>query len=389
MSHLVHAYRRAAFVLAAALALGLALGLMPSSARAATTSIEGFTQVGVAYERICARRRCKGAPPRLTVTTSHAGQVVGGKLTIAGSLSDPQGLRTVRNLRYRIGGGESVRIPVRSAWQFSFDTRDYADGRLRLTVVAVDRNRNKATARWQVMVENVADASTADEPPPADSTSEPPAAGYFSTLSAGSELPSGATCAAWVRRSSWEPRPENATANATVPASLSLPDWPGYADAANTTLKPRIDGNFTGTTDELIQWASCKWGFDEDLTRAQAVVESSWRQDALGDWESDQKLCAPGWEATCPTSFGILQIKHYYHPGTYPHSLRSTAFNLDYSLALRRACYEGWAYYGTQSRGDLWGCVGAHWSGNWSDPGSNAYATRVQEALTKKAWLSW
>ena len=35
--------------------------------------------------------------------------------------------------------------------------------------------------------------------------------------------------------------------------------------------KPRITGNFTGTTDEIIQWAACKWGWSDNVVRAQAV----------------------------------------------------------------------------------------------------------------------
>jgi len=36
-----------------------------------------------------------------------------------------------------------------------------------------------------------------------------------------------------------------------------------------------------------------------------------------------------------------MQIKRYDHPGTYPASLRSTTFNVDYALGRLRACYEG------------------------------------------------
>ena len=42
------------------------------------------------------------------------------------------------------------------------------------------------------------------------------------------------------------------------------------------TLYRRVTGNFTGTTDEIIQWAACKWGIDEDIVRAQMAKESWW-----------------------------------------------------------------------------------------------------------------
>jgi hypothetical protein len=41
----------------------------------------------------------------------------------------------------------------------------------------------------------------------------------------------------------------------------------------------RVDGQFTGTTDEIIQWAAAKWGLPDNLIRAEAVVESYWYQD--------------------------------------------------------------------------------------------------------------
>ena len=45
----------------------------------------------------------------------------------------------------------------------------------------------------------------------------------------------------------------------------------------------RVDGDFAGTTDEIIQWAACKWGIDEDIVRAQVIKESCWYQSATGD----------------------------------------------------------------------------------------------------------
>ena len=104
---------------------------------------------------------------------------------------------------------------------------------------------------------------------------------WFGTLAPGSSLPSGDDCAGRVRRTGWEPRPENADANST--AGFSGVRIDGASGAFNARYAWRIDGNFTGTTDEIIQWAACKWGFDEDTVRAQAVQESYWRQDGLGD----------------------------------------------------------------------------------------------------------
>ena len=33
-------------------------------------------------------------------------------------------------------------------------------------------------------------------------------------------------------------------------------------------LLPRVDGQFTGTTDEIFQWGACKWGLPEALLRS-------------------------------------------------------------------------------------------------------------------------
>src|SRR5215468_6456702 len=96
--------------------------------------------------------------------------------------------------------------------------------------------------------------------------------GSFTTLPPGSALPSDAECAARVRRSSWEPRPENEVANHT-----NVYEQGGRlkgSDLRRSGYEQRVTGNFTGTTDEIIQWGACKWGIDENIIRAQAVRES-------------------------------------------------------------------------------------------------------------------
>jgi hypothetical protein len=91
----------------------------------------------------------------------------------------------------------------------------------------------------------------------------------------------------------------------------------------------------------------------------------------------------------------MLQIKWFYNPdsnatnNSYPNSKLMTAFSLDYSLAQFRGCYEGLEFFGTKTRGDLWGCLGAWWSGRWRDSGALTYISRVQNHLTAKAWRTW
>src|SRR5262245_25460093 len=74
----------------------------------------------------------------------------------------------------------------------------------------------------------------------------------FGTLQPGEELPSGASCAELVHRTSWEPRPENRDANST-PGTRRL-EIEDANVSFNSKYGGRVDGNFTGTTDEIIQW---------------------------------------------------------------------------------------------------------------------------------------
>lgn len=216
----------------------------------------------------------------------------------------------------------------------------------------------------------------------------PSLSGEFRTLPPGSRLPSAANCAAAVRRSSWEPRPQNAVANRTKGSSGATIDG---ADAPfNARYASRIDGDFVGTTDEIIQWGACKWGFDEDLTRARAIQESYWQQSQLGDKTDSRAACATiGQAAPCWQSYGLLQVKGTVHEETYPLAKDSTAYNVDYALAWLRACYEGafghWLENG-YGAGDEWGCVGAWFSGNWYDSGARHYIEGVRHHLAQREW---
>src|SRR5215470_2023630 len=207
---------------------------------------------------------------------------------------------------------------------------------------------------------------------------------HFDTLPPGSALPSDAECAARVRRSAWEPRPENFLANNTNVYArgdrLIGNDLYGY--------ERRVTGNFTGTTDEILQWGACKWGIDEDVVRAQAVQESYWQQSALGDCRGGTVPDTNGCQ-----SVGLLQVKGAdvppTHPGTWPYAYRSTAFNVDYTYAVWRSCYEGkevWLGNGYRS-GDVWGCVGRWFSGDWYQT-SQGYISSVKNILANETWLN-
>lgn len=214
-----------------------------------------------------------------------------------------------------------------------------------------------------------------------------PPGSYFALTPPSSQHPTDQSCARRVNRSSWEPRPENYLANQTVPSELELGPWGGFAPESRRLLD-RVTGNATGTTDEIIQWGACKWGFPDDVVRAMAVRESGWSQSMLGDYKTDTRRCTPGFRPPCPTSFGLLQLKWYYLPGSHPWSQRSTAFNVDYALARLRSCFEGHVTFfaGDYGPGDLWGCVGAHYSGEWKSTPGELYALRVRRVLSERSW---
>ncbi len=212
---------------------------------------------------------------------------------------------------------------------------------------------------------------------------------YFATLPPGSPLPDDTTCAAQVLVDpSEENRPANAGANTTV-VDISV-DIDGADATWNEAFAPRITGDFTGTTEQVLRWVSCKWGFDEDVTRARAVTESSWLMSTAGDVTADAAVCGIlGLEPPCAQSYGLLQVKGTVHEGTYPYSARSSAFGADYAMAWLRSCYEGsftWLRDAGYEAGDEWGCVGAWFSGEWWDQPANDYVGEVRANLEQRSW---
>jgi autotransporter family porin len=207
-----------------------------------------------------------------------------------------------------------------------------------------------------------------------------------------------------VQRSAFEPRPQNAVANESVPTAKQiahLAPWStNIGDSSRAdSFRKQITGKFTGTTDEILQWVACKWGIEPDIVRAQAVVESSWQQNTQGDPTTNQSFCPPHtWNGkSCYQSYGILQIKYYFFQSTWPMSLTDTAFNAEYAYGLIRACYEGWTTYlngdipqpgyERYHAGDIWGCLGSWFSGHWYDPGAIEYIQDIQGVMDYKDWL--
>jgi hypothetical protein len=269
----------------------------------------------------------------------------------------------------------------------------------------------------------------------ADTGSDPPDRdGYFSLRPVGSwsSLPSGGECRQRVHRSTWEPRPENAKENDTTPdrdkVRESFADRPRSDDWVNwnSWLLPRISGNFTGTTDEILQWAACKWGLPDNTVRAITVTESSWYQYltypggrcvthlGCGDFaDSDRTYCdglakfghdyqEDYGEGTCPGTFSIAGVMSYQDPdwgkwpanqnGAFPFNRDSTAFAVEYMAATLRGCYEGWERWlehdnHDYAAGDLWGCIGVWYSGAWHSGAADDYIAHVKDILADREWL--
>jgi len=251
------------------------------------------------------------------------------------------------------------------------------------------------------MQKSTANPVTKTRPSPTTTTNN---SGNFGMLPPGATLPTEAQCAARVQLSSWEPRPDNYAANHRVPTAQQIAgmeawnDSTGYDPRADA-LRKQIAGNYTGTTDEILQWTACKWGIDPNIVRAEAVTESYWHQSQLGDLTTDQSVCPPGtWNGTnCYQSYSILQIKYIYNKGEWPMSRDDTAYSAEYMYGVIRACYEGWTSYLSNSTpspgypgyhaGDIWGCVGRWFSGSWYDQGAIDYINTVKTNYANKDWL--
>ncbi len=257
-----------------------------------------------------------------------------------------------------------------------------------------------------------ATAAGAAPTPLATSAAPPPKSGYFKLVppTGFAALPTDAQAAAMVHLSTWEPRPQNTTANHTVPpASFKTLGYSGMVNHAK--VFGRVDGNYTGTTDEIIQWAAAKWGLPDEVIRAEAVVESTWYQgvkDAsghpvIGRGYGDVGSCGgspppSGYGVNGPASFGLLQdkwcsLKDADAAGYdgWPWTERSTAYAVDLYAATIRGCYQGWDKWlgAGYHAGDLWGCVGRWFSGQWYSTAATNYIADVKAVKKAAPWLGW
>ncbi len=228
-------------------------------------------------------------------------------------------------------------------------------------------------------------ASTAGPPastagPPATTAGPPPTTAGAVTRPVGSAPLSDAEAASRVRRSSFEPRPENAPYNARVPSSGDLAGYRAEPTSTPEVQYDKVTGNFTGTTDEIIQWAAHKWGLAEATLRAVATQESWWTQSYIGD---------------AGHSPGLFQMRH--DPAKLPVGHRLvrdyTAFNADLYGAFVRYYFDGscsWCNDGALTpyqAGQEWMSIGAHFNPYpWGNAGQLGYIEKVKSHLANRTW---
>jgi hypothetical protein len=274
--------------------------------------------------------------------------------------------------------------------------------RAALVIVAVLAALAGAAAHFELRARTVPGAGT-----PQFAVWAPPPGGYFALAPPGSvaRLPDDSRAAQLVHRSTWEIRPQNRPYNSTEPAALRLKPVEtsshAYDPRWNRFIVSRVSGRFTGTTDEILQWSAAKWGLPDEVLRTIAVMESDWYQSNAGDVVPQQKCPYATGQPTCPVSYGILGVNSRSFAGIYPWNRDSTAVNADMLGGWLRGCYEGWVHWlgdhgnttrGRYRGGDLWGCVGAWFSGDWYDGAVGQrsavdYIARAKNWYAVKPWL--
>jgi hypothetical protein len=373
-----------------------------------------FLGLGLAVASIVALGKTSSAKLRITLVRPSAASIsAGGRLTITANLHNTGHARAARStLRLYLTGRSRVRIARRILPRLgagkSMHTRtrltvrsSVASGNYRVQACVTLHGATRCrTARRAILVTH---SGRGGQGP-----TGPVPAGW--RPSRGFHPLSDSAAAAQVIATP-ENRPSNTAANHYVPSSAELHDFYAARNDQGQTSTQRnpylayVTGGYTGTTDEIIQWAAWKWGIPADWLRAQYVVESHWRQDDLGDRES---VSSSAYELYPPQarvagtddvwqSMGISQIKWKDDgsdgAGTEPLRWKSTAFAADYEAATVRWYYDDPG--GTRSSwgddsyhpGDQWLSIGGWFEPYpWDNSSQHDYISQVQQALSDRTW---
>ena len=279
---------------------------------------------------------------------------------------------------------------------FSWDSTTVANGTHVLMVRVFQQGGSVpiGTAYISVVVSNTAPTPTptsdptataapSSTPTPVPSATPSPVA-HYALMGPGVSLPTESTCAASVSATA---EPENAPWNANdgtgYNSNAGVANTPSYfyANAGSQLGYPKVDfakvdGQYAGTTDDIMRVYSCKWGEDENWMRAQSWIETGWHQDCAamhggsgchenGDANNPDGTCsglvaglsASGYAVTNSSgnyvfgnsfglgsyaSWGIIQSKsacaEYY---AQPMLALSTSWGEDYKGAKFRSCMNG------------------------------------------------
>jgi autotransporter family porin len=268
--------------------------------------------------------------------------------------------------------GRKISWNLNAPWNCRFDASALGEGSHTLRVVAGDSHGDYTSTEVRISTSGgQSDSGSGDSGSGGKATLRPVGSGPLGDAEAASRV-----------RPRGERRPGNSTENQTTPTRSELERFYAADSWGNCNwLRSRVTGNFTGTTDEVIQWAAHKWGLNEDVVRAVAVKESNWNQGFHGDIGNGD-------------SYGLMQVKSSVSRGTYPLSRRSTAFNVDYYGASQRYYLNGCADWMDDQRGngrsyssgDQWGSVGAWFSGRWYDYRAEDYIAAIKRELSSRKW---
>ena len=208
-----------------------------------------------------------------------------------------------------------------------------------------------------------------------------------------------------------ENRPGNSTANGYMPTAAQLQAFYSAINSNGQTVVQAnpydrfVTGHYSGTTDEVIQWAAAKWGIPADWLRAEYVQESRWNMSQLGDLATVTPTAYSEYpsQARVPNtdevyqSMGISQIKWIpdgsVGAGTEPLRWESTAFNADYQAATLRFYFDdpdglrsAWGD-STYSAGNAWDSLGGWFEPYpWLNSGQLSYIAEVQAHLAARTW---